>query len=103
MQIAKDRYSLSMLTGSILIIVGLSIWWYAQSVVLGLDQLVKSSTIQEDTWYYSGALQWWRLQQISLLHPLGMISISIGIFLIGNAFFWLVRRVAADLKKRVEE
>ncbi len=103
MQIVKDRYSLSMLTGSILIIVGFSIWWYAQSVVLGLDQLVKSSTIQEDIWYYSGALQWWRLQQTSVLHPLGMISISIGIFLIGNAFFWLVRRVAVDLKKRVGE
>ncbi len=103
MQIVKDRYSLSMLTGSILIIAGFSIWWYAQSVVLGLDQLVKSSTIQEDIWYYSGALQWWRLQQTSVLHPLGMISISIGILLIGNAFFWLVRRVAVDLKKRVGE
>ena len=92
MQIGRDRYSLSVLGGSILVVSGFSIWWYAQCVVLDLQQLVNASTTQEELWRYYGSLQWWRLQQTSLLNPLATILTAIGIFLIGTAGFWLARR-----------
>jgi hypothetical protein len=102
LQIVKDRYSLSILAGSILVLLGFSVWLYAQSVVSGLRELTVASATPEEMHRYFGALRWWRLQQASLLNPMAAILIVIGIILVVNAFFWLTKRtVTARLEYQI--
>jgi len=92
LRIAKDRSSISILEGSILTLLGFGVWLYAESAVLGLALLVNASATQEESARYYGALQWWRLQQISLFNPLAAMLIAAGLVLIGNSIYWVVRR-----------
>jgi len=91
LRVAKDRRSIFILEGSILILLGFIVWLYAQSVVSGLDLLANASATQEELTRYSGSLQWWRLQQFTLLNPLATMLIATGLVLLGNAIFWLVK------------
>ncbi len=103
LRIIKDRYSLSTLAGSILVVLGFSVWLYAQSVVSGLRQLTTGSATPEEMYRYCGAVRWWRLQQTSLLNPLATVLMVIGMFLIGNAVFWLAKRTITARLKEVEQ
>jgi hypothetical protein len=74
-----NRQQLIVLTSVLLIIVGLSIWLYATSVIQEHEQLLNTSSLtQEEIWTYEGALQWWKTTSATTVTPVVVIMTTAG-------------------------
>lgn len=74
-----NQRKLTVLTASLLIIVGFSIWMYATSIIQNHTQLLTASNLtQKEIWSYEGALQWWKTTYATTITPLTTIMITFG-------------------------
>jgi len=84
-----NRFRLTVLTAILLLIAGLSIWFYTTSVIQGYTQLLDSSKLTaEETWSYEGSLQWWRSTYTTTIFPLTAVMITVGIIALLGPTIW---------------
>jgi len=84
-----NRSRLTILTATLLLIAGLSIWLYATSAIQGHTQLLNSPNLtQEEIWSYEGSLQWWRTTYATTILPLTAIMITAGLGTLLGPILW---------------
>ena len=84
-----NHHKLTVLTAILLIIAGFSIWLYTTSVIQGYTQLLDSSNLTpEETWSYTGSLQWWRSTYTTTILPLTGIMITVGLITLLGPTLW---------------
>ena len=84
-----NQRKLSILTATLLILAGLTIWLYATSVIQGHTHLLASSVLsQEETWSYEGSLQWWKTTYATTIMPLTAIMITGGLAILITPITW---------------
>ncbi len=84
-----NRLKLTVLTATLLIIAGFSIWLYTTSVIQGHTQLLTSSNLTpEEVWNYEGALQWWKTTYTTIIIPLTAIMITLGSITLLGPILW---------------
>lgn len=84
-----NRLKLTVLTASLLIIAGFSIWLYATSMIQNQTQLLTASNLtHEEIWSYEGALQWWKTTYATTITPLTTITITFGAITLLGPILW---------------
>ena len=84
-----NQRKLTVLTASLLIIVGFSIWIYATSIIQNHTQLLTTSNLtQKEIWSYEGALQWWKTTYDTTITPLTTIMITFGAITLLGPILW---------------
>jgi len=67
-------------TGAILLITGISLWLYTNSVIQTHEQLLSNTNLTlEEKWRYEGSLQWWKTARITTYDPIAVTLITIGL------------------------
>ena len=85
-----NRFKLKVLTATLLLVVGFSIWLYATSVIQGYTQLLNSESLTtEEVWSYEGSLQWWRNAYTTAVLPTTAIMITVGILSLLGPVLWM--------------
>lgn len=87
---ARNLIKNQFLIGSIFVILGVTAWGSGYYIIAKLENSLNESATQEERWILSGSLQWWKITQITILNPLSVVLICIGIIVI---VYWLVQIV----------
>jgi hypothetical protein len=84
----KNRFGAFFWGGVALLVLGIGIFSYANSVVQALEQSLQGNltTIERDR--ISGSLAWWRIALITTYDPLSLVFIVVGVFCILYACGW---------------
>lgn len=89
------------LIGSIFIILGVATWGYGHYVTATLENSLNANMTHEEKWIISGSLQWWKIAQITVLNPLSVVLICIGIIFI---VYWIVQlALPTTIERRREQ
>jgi len=74
----EERIFLLLWIGSLLLALGLGIWWYTESTTKNKEQLLSSDLPLDQRNKISGSLQWWKNIQIKLYNPLAFALVTTG-------------------------
>ena len=85
---ARNRFGMFFWIGLILLVLGVAILSYANSVVEGHKQLLQEDLSVSERNRIEGSLAWWRIAQITLYDPMSLILIIVGTFCIAYACAW---------------
>lgn len=81
------------LIGALLLIIGIGLWLYTDSVIKGHEQILKDKSLtQEQIWGWEGSLQWWRAAKITTYDPLSIILITIGLCVLEYVIIYVMVR-----------
>lgn len=76
----KRALTVVFLAGVSLLIIGIALWLYTDSVVQSHEQLLNHSNLtQQEIWRLEGSLQWWKTAKKTTYDPLAIILITIGV------------------------
>lgn len=97
--IKRNQFKATIGTGVLLLIMGIGLWLYANSVIQGHEQLLNNPDLTpEETWRYEGSLQWWRIAYTTTFHPLAVILITIGLNALLCPILWAIIQKRRALK-----
>jgi heme exporter protein D len=85
---ARDRFAVFFWTGVVLLVLGLGILSYANSVVEAHKQILQGDLSPNERDRVAGSLTWWRLAQVTVYDPVSLIFIVAGTFCIFYACAW---------------
>jgi len=89
----NNRFKILFFVGAVILVIGLIFQWYPTSVIEGLTQRLKESNLSQDEINkLQGALNSWKVWQLTTFQPLSSILFSVGIIIIvyavvSGAFF----------------
>jgi len=77
--------------GTLLLITGITLWLYTNSIIQGHEQLLNNPNLtQQQRWTYEGSLQWWKTAKTTTYNPLSIILISLGLCAIEYTIIYLI-------------
>jgi hypothetical protein len=85
---ARNRFGAFLWTGVILLVLGVGILSYANSVVEAHKQILQGDLSISERNRIAGSLTWWRIAQITLYNPISLVFIIVGMFCISYACAW---------------
>ena len=78
-----NRFKILFAVGAIILIVGLVLQWYPQSVISGLEERLNDTGLQIDEQSkLQGSLNSWKVWQITTFQPLSSILLAVGIIVL---------------------
>jgi hypothetical protein len=81
------------LIGVILLIAGIGLWLYTDSVIKGHEQILNDPNLSQDQrWSWEGSLEWWREAKITRFDPLSITLITIGLCALEYAIIYVMVR-----------
>jgi hypothetical protein len=81
------------LIGALLLIIGIGLWLYTDSVIRGLEQILDDPNLtinQRNS--FEGSLQWWRTTKITGYGLLSIILVTIGLCALEYAIIYVMVR-----------
>lgn len=83
MSLEKSRFKILFAIGSVILIIGLVVYWYPMSVIDGLEQNLKEPGLSLDERNkFEGALGSWKILQITIFSLTSSILFAVGIIII---------------------
>jgi len=77
--------------GILLLIIGISLWLYTDSVIRGHEQLLDNPNLTpQQKWDYEGSYQWWKTAKKTTYDPLTIILITIGLIAIEYTIIYII-------------
>jgi hypothetical protein len=74
----RNLFTIIFATGAVLLIIGLILSYYPNSVIVGLQANLRDSDFsQQDKLAFQGSLDWWRIEQLTVYQPISYL-LSIG-------------------------
>jgi len=87
----RNKLTVIFLTGAILLIIGVALWLYTNSVIQGHEQLLNNPNItQQEKWNYEGSLERWKMAKITLYDPIAVILITAGLVALLYVTLWTI-------------
>jgi len=87
----RNKLTVIFLTGAILLIIGVALWLYTNSVIQGHEQLLNNPNLtQQEKWNYEGSLGWWKMAKITLYDPIAVILITAGLVALLYVTLWAI-------------
>jgi len=87
----RNKLTVIFLTGAILLIIGVALWLYTNSVIQGHEQLLNNPNLtQQEKWNYEGSLEWWKMAKITLYDPIAVILITAGLVALLYVTLWTI-------------
>lgn len=87
----RNKLTAIFLTGTILLIIGVALWLYTNSVIQGHEQLLNNPNItQQEKWNYEGSLEWWKMAKITTYDPIAVILITAGLIALLYVTLWAI-------------
>ena len=87
----RNKLTVIFLTGAILLIIGVALWLYTNSVIQGHEQLLNNPNItQQEKWNYEGSLEWWKMAKITTYDPIAVILITAGLIALLYVTLWAI-------------
>lgn len=78
-----NRFKILFAVGAIILIVGLVLQWYPQSVISGLEERLNDTGLQiDERSKLQGSLNSWKVWQITTFQPLSSILLAVGIIVL---------------------
>lgn len=85
---ARNRFGAFFWAGVALLVLGVGIFCYANSVVQAHEQLLQGNLTVIERDRISGSLAWWRIALITVYDPISLVFIIVGVFCILYACGW---------------
>ena len=85
---ARNRFGVFLWAGVVLLVLGLGILLYVNSVVTAHEQMLQSDLTSGERDRMNGSLTWWRIAQITFYNPICIIFIVAGVFCVLYACAW---------------
>jgi hypothetical protein len=77
--------------GVILLVIGISLWLYTDSVITGHEQRLNDPNLTlEQRWQWEGSLQWWKTAKTTTFNPTSIILITIGLCAFEYAIIYMI-------------
>jgi len=90
--IKRNKIAASFWIGAILILTGIGISVYVDSVIKSHEEkLFLWNLTQEERLRYEGSLEWWRMAKITTYDPLSIILIAVGLVVITYSFLLAIK------------
>jgi len=87
----RNKLTAIFLTGTIILIIGVALWLYTNSVIQGHEQLLNNPNLtQQEKWNYEGSLGWWKMAKITLYDPIAVILITAGLVALLYVTLWAI-------------
>ena len=74
----RNRFTILFAIGAIILIVGLILSWYPNSVISGMKETLRQGLPQDEQNKYNGALSSWSIWQITVFQPASSLLTVIG-------------------------
>jgi len=101
--VRKNKIAASFWIGAILILTGIGLAVYADSMIKGLQQKLLSNLTREERWAYEGAYEWWRINKVTLFDPVSLILMAVGLVAISYSFICAIQyRAPSSVPSNVE-
>jgi hypothetical protein len=85
------KITLLFITGTILLLAGLTLWLYTNSTIQTLQQILQDPNLpQQQKWAYQGQLEWWTNTKTTLYDPLAVILITTGLIALLYVALWAI-------------
>jgi hypothetical protein len=92
--VKKNRISAAFWFGAALILAGIVVSLYVDSVIKVHEERLFSpfsNLTQEEKWALEGSYQWWRMARITFYYPLSIILIAVGLVSLSYSFISAIR------------
>jgi hypothetical protein len=87
----NKKITLIFLAGAVLLIVGVALWAYTNSVVQAHQQILQNPNLtQQQKWQTEGSLQWWMMTKITVYDPAALILIVTGLVALEYVTLWAI-------------
>lgn len=93
--VKKNRISVFFWLGAVLILAGIVVSLYVDSVIKVHEERLFSpfsNLTQEEKWALEGSYQWWRMARITFYYPLSIILIAVGLVALSYSFILAIRQ-----------
>jgi len=95
----RNKFKVLFSLGAVIIIIGLVLQWYPNSVISGLEERLKQQNLSQDERNkLQGALNSWRIWQITTFQPLSSILLAVGIIIIAYSIISTAFSIASSYK-----
>jgi len=99
MSFDKKRFTVLFSVGAIILIIGFMLQWYPSSVIGGLEErLSQSGLSQDERDKLQGALNSWRVWQITTFQPLSSVLLAVGIIILVYSVISAVFSIASGYR-----
>lgn len=92
------RFTVLFSAGAIILVLGFIFQWYPSSVIGGLKERLKEAESLDERNKLEGALNSWRVWQITTFQPLSSILLAVGIIVIVYSIISALFSIALDYK-----
>ena len=92
--IQKNKIAASFWIGAILILSGIGLSVYVDSVVRSHEEKLFSpfsNLTPQEKWDLEGSLEWWRIARITIYNPLSIMLIAVGLVALIHSFLLAIR------------
>jgi hypothetical protein len=89
----KGAIKAIILVGTLLIIIGIGLWLYTDSVIKGHEQILEDPNLtldERNRW--EGSLQWWKTAKLTKYGPISIILITMGLCALEYASIYVMVR-----------
>jgi len=95
----RNKFKVLFSLGAVIMIIGLVLQWYPNSVISGLEERLKQQNLSQDERNkLQGALNSWRIWQITTFQPLSSILLAVGIIIIAYSIISTAFSIASSYK-----
>jgi hypothetical protein len=94
-----SRFRILFRIGAVILVIGLALQWYPSSIIEGLEErLGQSGLTQDERNKIQGALNSWRIWQITTFQPLSSLLFAVGIIILVYSVIYGVFFIASSYK-----
>jgi hypothetical protein len=92
--IQRNKIAASFWIGAILILTGIGLSVYVDSVIKSLEEkrFFSDDLTQQEIWDLEGSYEWWRMARITAYDPASVMLIAVGLVVLTHSFLSAVRR-----------
>jgi len=94
-----NRFKILFAIGAVILVIGLIVQWYPASIIGGLEERLKQTGLTSDERdKLQGALNSWRIWQITTFQPLSSLLFAVGIIILVYSVIYGVFFITSSYK-----
>jgi hypothetical protein len=94
-----NRFKILFAIGAVILVIGLIVQWYPTSIIEGLqERLGQTGLAQDERDKLQGALNSWKIWQITTFQPLSSLLFAVGIIVLVYSLIYGIFSIASSYK-----
>jgi hypothetical protein len=94
-----SRFRILFAIGAVILVIGLIVQWYPSSIIGGLEERLKQTGLtQDEKDKLQGALNSWRIWQITTFQPLSSLLFAVGVIILVYSIIHGIFSIASTYK-----